>query len=178
MPCPHGRAFTCPDLSHSRITIAESMDDHSCASRIPVPIYWHLIFSGIYRHSLSCLLWFWYLETHAYHVTPCFVRVRAYAQVCVASGLSLRKQLIKLIGLTNHDASNCSSARLSLLSITFGLVQRRQGLPYAKGDLIFCSFVHPWPCLQTVRQPYRIYFHRLETKPAGDRILWYPGKRR
>ena len=53
---PAWTRITCLDLSH-RITIAESMDDHSCASRIPVPIYWHLIFSGIYRHSLSCLLW-------------------------------------------------------------------------------------------------------------------------
>jgi hypothetical protein len=36
--------ITCPDLLHSRITIAESMDDQSCANRIPVPIYWRLIF--------------------------------------------------------------------------------------------------------------------------------------
>jgi hypothetical protein len=39
MPCPHGLRIICPDLLHSRITIAESMDDQSRANRAPVLIY-------------------------------------------------------------------------------------------------------------------------------------------
>jgi hypothetical protein len=40
--------IACQDLSHSRITIAESMDDQRCANRIPVPNLLTFRLSSIY----------------------------------------------------------------------------------------------------------------------------------